>query len=113
MLPQLIMTASLLRARLKTPPPLSLLPSKAWPVDIMNALSVCSMSPGFYAKVAQDVVSAEATEHILGRDCFLDLLEPAANIQAELNELVGSAERLLDNLDTMIPEIWQQDDFRL
>jgi hypothetical protein len=63
----------------------------------------------FYAKIAQDVVSAEATEHILGRDRFLDLIEPTANIQAELSDLVGSAERLLDHLEAMIPEIWQQD----
>lgn len=29
----------------------------------------------FYAKFAQDILAAEATEHILGQDTFLDLVE--------------------------------------
>lgn len=34
----------------------------------------------FYAKFAQDILAAEATEHLLGQDMFLDLVETKRNL---------------------------------
>ena len=63
----------------------------------------------FYAKFAQDILNAEATEHILGNDRFLDLIEPASKIQAELLALIESADHMLDDLSVLIPPAWQWD----
>jgi hypothetical protein len=60
----------------------------------------------FYAKFAQDIVEAEATEHLLGRGCFLDLIEPAARVQVELFTLLEQVEAMLARLAAMIPEPW-------
>jgi hypothetical protein len=57
----------------------------------------------FYAKFAQDIVGAEATEHLLGNDRFLDLIEPESKVQADLQELMGSVSAVLDRFNSLIP----------
>ena len=61
----------------------------------------------FYAKFAQDIVSAEATEHLLGEDRFLDLIEPTVKVQANLNDLVLSVNKILDDFSAKIPDLGQ------
>jgi hypothetical protein len=61
----------------------------------------------FYAKFAQDIVGAESTEHLLGNDCFLDLIEPASQVQANLRELIASFEAILGDYESAIPQLWQ------
>ncbi|MBU6455275.1 MAG: hypothetical protein KGS72_26125 [Cyanobacteria bacterium REEB67] len=60
----------------------------------------------FYAKFAQDIIDAEATEHLLGRGYFIDLIEPAALVQIELFALLEQTEAMLEKLAAMIPEPW-------
>jgi hypothetical protein len=59
----------------------------------------------FYAKFAQDIVGAEATEHLLGDDRFLDLIEPTSKVQADLKELVAAISAKLDQFNALIPQI--------
>jgi hypothetical protein len=63
----------------------------------------------FYAKFAQDIVGAESTEHLLGNDCFLDLIEPASEVQANLKELVATISNMLHDFEGSIPQLWQSD----
>ncbi len=61
----------------------------------------------FYAKFAQDIVGAESTEHLLGNDCFLDLIEPASKVQTNLLELIAKLGSFLDDFEDSIPQMWQ------
>jgi len=43
----------------------------------------------FYAKFARDLLSAEATEHLLGHDQFLDLIPTGEQTKQRLSEIMG------------------------
>ena len=58
----------------------------------------------FYAKFALDILGAEATEHLLGDDFFLDLIEPASKIEANLKELVASVGTMLDQIESRLAQ---------
>ncbi|CAN5588368.1 hypothetical protein BH11CYA1_BH11CYA1_46540 [soil metagenome] len=56
----------------------------------------------FYAKFAQDILTAEATEHILGQDSYLDLIETQKQVSDSLKQTV---ERLAKRLKSYEGEL--------
>ena len=49
----------------------------------------------FYAKFAQEILAAEATEHILGQDQFLDLIETKEHLHDWFKHTIGRLEKRL------------------
>ena len=49
----------------------------------------------FYAKFAQDILAAEATEHILGQDTFLDLVETEKHLRDCISHTMERLEKRL------------------
>jgi len=64
----------------------------------------------FYAKFAQDIIAAEATEHLLGNDRFIDLIEQIGHLGKK--SPLEQAENSLKRLATAIAEMPEVVDFQ-
>ncbi len=56
----------------------------------------------FYAKFAQDILAAEATEHLLGRGQFLELIPSPEQTKKRLSEILNRLQRRLDSYQAMV-----------
>ncbi len=55
----------------------------------------------FYAKFAQDILVAEATEHLLGQDQFLELIQSPEQTKKRLNEILNRLHKRLDSYQAL------------
>jgi hypothetical protein len=56
----------------------------------------------FYSKFASDILAAEATEHLLGQDQFLDLIQPHEQVRATIDATCKRLQSRLDYYENVI-----------